>query len=165
MQKKDNNGKYTDVTMSDYITSITSVSANKGSSKNSDQKYEFEIPLTSAQVQNLATEPIKIDFSYFVKSDKALEKLGDQAQYANYKVILTAHLADKAGTALVEDVSDYLIYTNAKFYNGIISTRDFDSESERKYPLWDRYAIGGYIYEFPAGLVEPNEEFHEGAVR
>ena len=38
-------------------------------------------------------------------------------------------------------------------------------ESERKYPLWDRYAIGGYIYEFPAGLVEPNEEFHEGAVR
>ena len=28
-----------------------------------------------------------------------------------------------------------------------------------------RYAIGGYIYEFPAGLVEPNEEFREGAVR
>ena len=28
-----------------------------------------------------------------------------------------------------------------------------------------RYAIGGYIYEFPAGLVESNEEFHEGAVR
>ena len=126
LQKKDNSGKYTDVRMSDYITSITSVSANKGISKNSDQKYEFEIPLTSAQVLNLATEPLKIDFSYFVKSDEALEKLGDQAQYANYKVILTAHLANKAGTALVEDVSDYLIYTNAKFYNGIISTRDFD---------------------------------------
>ena len=28
-----------------------------------------------------------------------------------------------------------------------------------------RYTIGDYIYEFPAGLVEPNEEFHEGAVR
>ena len=128
LQKKDNSGKYTDVRVSDYITSITSVSANKGSLKNSDQKYEFEIPLTSAQVQNLATEPLKIDFSYFVKSDEALEKLGDQAQYANYKVILTAHLANKAGTALVEDVSDYLIYTNAKFYNGIISTRDFDQK-------------------------------------
>ena len=126
LQKKDNSGKYTDVRMSDYITSITSVSANKGISKNSDQKYEFEIPLTSAQVLNLATEPLKIDFSYFVKSDEALEKLGDKVQYANYKVILTAHLANKAGTALVEDVSDYLIYTNAKFYNGIISTRDFD---------------------------------------
>ena len=82
--------------------------------------------LTQEQVSNLATEPLKIDFSYFVKSDKALEELDVQAQYANYKVILTAHLANKYGTALVEDVSDYLIYTNAKFYNGIISTRDFD---------------------------------------
>ena len=128
LQKKDNSGKYTDVNMSDYITSITSKSVNKGSSKNSDQKYEFEIPLTSAQVQNLATEPLKIDFSYFVKSDKALEDLSTQAQYANYKVILTAHLANKSGTALIEDVSDYLIYTNAKFYDGIISTRDFDKK-------------------------------------
>ena len=28
-----------------------------------------------------------------------------------------------------------------------------------------RVSIDDYIYEFPAGLVEPNEEFHEGAVR
>lgn len=28
-----------------------------------------------------------------------------------------------------------------------------------------RYALGGYIYEFPAGLVEPGEDFHQGAVR
>ena len=28
-----------------------------------------------------------------------------------------------------------------------------------------RYTIGDYIYEFPAGLVEPDEEFKEGAVR
>lgn len=45
-------------------------------------KYEFKIQLTSEQVKNLATEPLKIDFSYFVKSDKALEDLGTQAQYA-----------------------------------------------------------------------------------
>lgn len=123
LQKKDNSGKYMDVRMSDYIGSV---STNKGNTQNPGQKYEFEIPLTSAQVQNLATEPLKTDFSYFVKSDKALEELGAQAQYANYKVILTAHLANKSKTALVEDVSDYLIYTNAKFYDGIISTRDFD---------------------------------------
>ena len=125
LQKKDKSGKYTDVTMSDYIGSV---STNKGNTQNPGQKYEFKIPLTSAQVQNLATEPLKIDFSYFVKSDKALEALGDQAQYANYKVILTAHLANRFETALVEDVSDYLIYTNAKFYDGIISTRDFDQK-------------------------------------
>ena len=28
-----------------------------------------------------------------------------------------------------------------------------------------RYTLGGYIYEFPAGLVEAGENFHEGAVR
>lgn len=28
-----------------------------------------------------------------------------------------------------------------------------------------RYTIGDYIYEFPAGLVEPDEEYHEAAVR
>lgn len=28
-----------------------------------------------------------------------------------------------------------------------------------------RYSIGDYIYEFPAGLVEQGEDFHEGAVR
>ena len=125
LQKKDNSGKYTDVKMSDYIESV---STNKGNTQNPGQKYEFKIPLTSAQVQNLATEPLKIDFSYFVKSDKALEALGAQAQYANYKVIMTAYLANQSETALVEDVSDYLIYTNAKFYNGIISTRDFEQK-------------------------------------
>ncbi|MDO5336120.1 MAG: NUDIX hydrolase [Eubacteriales bacterium] len=28
-----------------------------------------------------------------------------------------------------------------------------------------RYTLGDYIYEFPAGLVEPGEEFHSAAVR
>lgn len=28
-----------------------------------------------------------------------------------------------------------------------------------------RYPLGGYIYEFPAGLVETGEDFHSGAIR
>ncbi len=28
-----------------------------------------------------------------------------------------------------------------------------------------RYTLGDYVYEFPAGLVEPGEDFHESAVR
>ena len=28
-----------------------------------------------------------------------------------------------------------------------------------------RYPLGDYVYEFPAGLVEPEEEFHSAAVR
>lgn len=127
LQKKttgsDGNTVYQTVNMSDYITSV---SLNRGAAQNPGNSYTFEMPLTKDQVSNLATEPLKMDFSYFVKSGKSLEELGEYSQYANYKVILKAHLANENGTALVEDVSDYLIYTNAKFYNGIISTRDFD---------------------------------------
>ena len=127
LQKKttdsDGNTVYQTVNMSDYITSV---SLKGGTEQNPGNSYTFTMQLTKEQVSNLATEPVKMDFSYFVKSDGALEELGDRYQYANYKVILKAHLVNKAGTALVEDVSDYLIYTNAKFYNGIISTRDFD---------------------------------------
>lgn len=28
-----------------------------------------------------------------------------------------------------------------------------------------RYPLGDYVYEFPAGLVEPDEDFHEAAIR
>ena len=128
LQKKtttDSNGNtvYQTVNMSEYITSV---SLNNETAQNPEAQYTFKMQLTKDQVNNLATEPIKMDFSYFVKSDKSLEELGNNSQYANYKVILKAHLENKAGTALIEDVSDYIIYTNAKFYNGIISTRDFD---------------------------------------
>ena len=127
LQKKttDSNGNiaYQRVKMSDYITSVN---LNNGKAQTPGEDYTFEMKLTKDQVQNLTTEPIEMDFSYFVKSDKPLENLGDKSQYANYKVILKAHLANKAKTSLIEDVSDYIIYTNAKFYNGIISTRDFD---------------------------------------
>ena len=126
LQKKttDSNGNtvYQTVNMSDYITSV---SLSNETVQNQESQYVFKMQLTKDQVNNLATEPIKMDFSYFVKSDKSLEKLGNYSQYANYKVILKAHLANKYETALIEDVSDYIIYTNAKFYNGIISTRDF----------------------------------------
>jgi hypothetical protein len=49
-------------------------------------------------------------------------------QYANYKVTLTAYLANSEGKQLVDSVSDYLIYTNAKFYLGILGINDFDDE-------------------------------------
>lgn len=127
LQKKttDSNGNtaYQAVNMSDYITTV---SLNNETAQKPEVQYTFKMQLTKDQVSNLATEPIKMDFSYFVKSDKSLEDLGNNFQYANYKVILKAHLANQKGTALIEDVSDYIIYTNAKFYNGIISTRDFD---------------------------------------
>ena len=68
---------------------------------------------------------IEIDIQYFVKSDAEIEILGNVGQYANYKVILEVHLANQNKTPLVSDVEDYIIYTNAKFYNGIVGAGDF----------------------------------------
>lgn len=132
LQKKTgttDNWSYEKVSMSDYFDRI---SLNSGDEENPGDVYSFAIPLTSEQVANMDHEQLEVDISYFVKSDKQIEALGDVGQYANYKVVMTAHLShaladgQHAEQKLVSDVSDYLIYTNAKFYNGIISTRDFD---------------------------------------
>ena len=132
LQKKTgttDNWSYEKVSMSDYFDRI---SLNSGEEETPGDVYSFAIPLTSEQVKNLDHEQLEVDISYFVKSDKQIEALGDVGQYANYKVVMTAHLShalsdgQRAEEKLVSDVSDYIIYTNAKFYNGIISTRDFD---------------------------------------
>ena len=114
---------YIPVTMSDYIETV---SINQGTPGTPGYSYNFKIELTEEQVKNIDHDQIEIDISYFVKSDKKIENLGEKGQYANYMVILKAHLENKSGKKLIDDVSDYIIYTNAKFYNGIISTRDFN---------------------------------------
>ena len=62
----------------------------------------------------------------------------------------------------------YFVASRAKSINadGVIIYSLYGEKRDRVVLVRQyRYAIGGYIYEFPAGLVEPNEEFHEGAVR
>jgi hypothetical protein len=113
---------YQKVDIQTYLKDITIPAADK--TGYSDGTYQFTVPLTDAQVAAIRTEQVEVDISYNVKSDTALEALGDVGQYANYRVTLTAHLENPSGTPLAEDVSDYLIYTNAKFYLGIIATSD-----------------------------------------
>lgn len=47
----------------------------------------------------------------------------DGSQYANYKVELSAELKNKSLESLTNIASDYLIYTNAKIYLGIIGNQ------------------------------------------
>lgn len=50
--------------------------------------------------------------------------------------------------------------------DGVIIFSIYGEEKDRVVLIRQyRYTIGDYIYEFPAGLVEPGEDFHEGAVR
>jgi hypothetical protein len=130
LEKKTDQGdgttKYQQVDMNTYLKDITVESGGNnisGAVKN-DGTYQFTVPLTTAQILSLSTDQIEINISWFAISDKKLEEIGDVGQYANYRVTLNAYLANSSGTALSDKVSDYLIYTNAKFYLGIISKSD-----------------------------------------
>lgn len=140
LQKKtgdSENWSYVDVNMSDYFELI---SFNNGDNTSlSGTEYSFKLPLSDEQIQNLDHEQIEFDIAYFVKSDSKLEELTEAGLYANYKVVLSAHLAHIENienlngdlieeTTIGDEVSDYIIYTNAKLYDGIISTRDFDGK-------------------------------------
>ena len=66
----------------------------------------------------------------------------------------------------VEDPEKIKAVTKVNNPNGVIMYSVFGEKKDqvvlvRQY----RYPIGGYVYEFPAGLVEPGEELTEAGVR
>ena len=66
----------------------------------------------------------------------------------------------------VEDPEKIKAVTKVNTPNGVIMYGVFGEKKDqvvlvRQY----RYPIGGYVYEFPAGLVEPGEELTEAGVR
>ena len=65
--------------------------------------------------------PIKIDVKLDVKTGADAEALTD-FKYANYRVKLTAELCDETGTISGSKADDYIVYTNAKIINSLITT-------------------------------------------
>ena len=82
------------------------------------QTFRFRIKLTQTQVKEILNTPILVDITYKVKTGKELVDIG--GKYANYKVTLSATLKNQKTKNLLTDVSDYLVYTNAKVYRGIV---------------------------------------------
>ena len=82
------------------------------------QTFRFRIKLTQTQVKEIMNTPILVDITYKVKTGKELVDIG--GKYANYKVTLSATLKNQKTDNLLTDVSDYLVYTNAKVYRGIV---------------------------------------------
>ena len=131
-EPKDNVGKtYASVAIEDYLSdfAITSdkqaITTGDGlgfQSDNSIQVYKFRIQLSNNQVKELQTNPILININFKAKTGSGLEQV-DGSQYANYKVELSAELKNKNLESLTNIPSDYLIYTNAKIYLGIIGNQ------------------------------------------
>ncbi len=56
--------------------------------------------------------------------------------------------------------------TNRQYSDGVIIYSLYGENHDKVVLIRQyRYAINGYIYEFPAGLVEPGEDYHTSAVR
>lgn len=65
-----------------------------------------------------------------------------------------------------EKIEDLKIKTGKNTPDGVIIYSLYGEKKDKVVLIRQyRYPIGGYVYEFPAGLVEKNEDFHEGAVR
>ena len=65
-----------------------------------------------------------------------------------------------------EDISRLRIYQPGKKPDGVAIYSLYGPEHDRVVLIRQyRYPIGRYIYEFPAGLVEEGEDFHESALR
>lgn len=64
------------------------------------------------------------------------------------------------------NISDMKLNTKKNSPDGVIIYSIYGEKRDKVVLIRQyRYSIGNYIYEFPAGLVEPGENFHEGAVR
>lgn len=130
--KESASGKtYESVAIGKYLSDFTIESDNKAittgdrlgfQSDNGIQIYKFRIQLSEKQVKELQSNPILININFNTKTGSELEKI-DGSQYANYKVELSAELKNKNEVSLTNLPSDYLIYTNAKIYLGIIGNQ------------------------------------------
>ena len=124
--------KYKTVKIGDYLSELAIESEKKADTtgrglglqtENGVQVYKFRIPLSENQVKNLQTNPILLNIDFNAKTGSGLEAV-EGSQYANYKVDLSAELKNKNLESLTNLPSDYLIYTNAKIYLGIIGSQN-----------------------------------------
>lgn len=65
-----------------------------------------------------------------------------------------------------KDIRELKLSTGRNTPDGVIIYSVYGEKRDRVVLVRQyRYTIGDYIYEFPAGLVEPGENFRDGAVR
>ena len=82
-------------------------------------------------------------------------------------VTKTGHKALYHVASRAKDVSELKLNTHINKPDGVIIYALYGEKKRDRVVLIRQYrfSIGDYIYEFPAGLVEPGEDFHEGAAR
>lgn len=90
--------------------------------------------------------------------------------FVNLYTLKTENKKGRPGTYYVasraRSVDEMKLKTRETHADGVIIYSLYGEKHDRVVLIRQyRYSIDDYIYEFPAGLVEPGEDFHDGAVR
>lgn len=103
------------------------------------------------------------------KRIKNITKITDY-KYVNLYDLETKHRDGSSGTYQVasraKSIQDLKLVTKQNQPNGVIIYSLYGENKDKVVLIRQyRYPLDDYIYEFPAGLVEKNEDFLEGAIR
>lgn len=90
--------------------------------------------------------------------------------FVNLFALKTTNKVGREGAYFVasraKSIGEMKLKTRKNHADGVIIYSLYGDKKDRIVLIRQyRYAIDDYIYEFPAGLVEPGEDFHEAAVR
>ena len=99
----------------------------------------------------------------------SIEKLTDNRFVNLYNVKATSvhdTPVNYFGASRAKSIETMKISTRKNTPDGVIIYSVYGEKHDKVVLIRQyRYTLGDYIYEFPAGLVEPDENYHEGAIR
>ena len=109
--------------LSSYLTELTVSAGTTGTVLYSKKDaLSGTVEFTRDEIDGFAPDiPIEIPIDLVVRTGEAFE--GDNLTYANYRVRLKVELLDGNGDLISgSDATDYIVYTNAKIYRGLIGS-------------------------------------------
>lgn len=91
-------------------------------------------------------------------------------RYLNFYELDTVNKMGKAGkyflTSRAKTADELKLVTGENTPNGVVIYSLYGEKKDRVVLIRQyRYPLGGYVYEFPAGLVDPGEDYQTAAVR
>ncbi len=90
--------------------------------------------------------------------------------FLNFYELDTVNKVGKAGkyflTSRAKTVDELKLVTGENIPNGVVIYSLYGEKKDKVVLIRQyRYPLGGYVYEFPAGLVDPGEDYQSAAIR
>jgi hypothetical protein len=120
--QKNDQGQYVQVNIDEYLEDISIQTTPISTATVGSNGWKVCTFRENWKTDYAATGVVDVPVTFQVKTGTDFES--SNKTYANYRVVLKAKLLDKDGNQLEgSEVSDYLIYTNARVYTGIVESK------------------------------------------